>query len=350
MTGAMTRKIQQDIDGPCSCSVCHVGKLSGGLYNQHVAHVTEPVGRPRSVESLPLPEPVVVCSVCLSSYGPGQRHDCSKQTKRNNLEGLVRTFSDNSKQRLVSSQLKEIFTNKGISTDGGSVKLATGGCPKSASLGQSKAKPLPKFTNESLNRHQLLLGVSDNKIKVVDNFLRVNCGRDSVNKHEEYMKERNSMLKDKFCVKLVSQKEYVSEDKEDKENFKKKKELHDVLKPVVFANDVEDLANFIMQERGMYVFNNLVQVGIDDGQGQLKVMMSIKDKEEEGNVKGKKTKYEDGFSPKEFKCSGVKKLILLLVSPTCENYSNLVSLLQELKIDAVEFGYSCELKMTSANW
>ena len=335
LTGPMTRKIQEDINGPCYCSVCHVGKLSGGLYNQHVSSTSEPVGRPRSV---PVPEPVVVCSICLSSYGPGQRHDCTSQTKRKNLEGLVRTFSDNSKERFVSSQLKEIFSNKGDSTNGGIVKLATGGRPISASLGHLKAKPLPKFTNESLNRLQLQLGVSDNKMKDVDNFLRVHCGRDSVNKHEEYMKERNSLLKDKFCVKFVSQTEKVPVDNGDQEN-KKETELHDVLKPVVFANNVEDLVSFVLKERCMSADTSLVQVGIDDGQGQLKIMMSIKDKDETETCKGKIAKYEDGFSVNEFKYSGVKKLILLLVSPTCENYSNLVSLLQDLKIDALEFGY-----------
>ena len=74
-------------------------------------------------------------------------------------------------------------------------------------------------------------------------------------------------------------------------------------------------------------------------------MLSIKEKLPLEESSKKRTKYEEGFAPKEFKLSGVKKLLLILVSPTTERHDNMSALLQELGIEAIEFGFSCDLKM-----
>ena len=75
-------------------------------------------------------------------------------------------------------------------------------------------------------------------------------------------------------------------------------------------------------------------------------MLSVKAKNtEEEEVKTKKAKYKEGFAPKDFKHSGVKKLILLLVSPTTERHDNMAELLRLLNVDAIDFGYCCDLKM-----
>ena len=266
------------------------------------------------------------------------------------MEDLVRENSKNTKERIVSSQLKEVFEEQNVSTQGGTVFLTTGGTPLAATLGKPKKRPPPKFSNESLTRLQLKMGVSDNKMRVVGNYLRVNCGRDSVDNQRDHMMERNKKLANQFTVKNIVQTQYVTieddEDSEKKKKKKKKKETQEVVIPVVFAQDVEDLASLIMLERGLTPDNSLVQVGIDDGQGLLKVMLSVKEKfphvEEK---KGKKAKYEDGFAPNDFKLSGVKKLILLLVSPTTERHDNMAALLGELGIEAIDFGFCCDLKM-----
>ena len=59
--------------------------------------VSEPVGRP-SIHSPADPEPVTVCSLCLASWGPGQDHVCSIQTRMNNVEELVRTANKRSRE------------------------------------------------------------------------------------------------------------------------------------------------------------------------------------------------------------------------------------------------------------
>ena len=95
------------------------------------------------------------------------------------------------------------FPGAGSLHQGGTATLATGGTPLTATLGKIKLKPGPKFSNDSLNRLQLKMGASDNNIKTLGNFLRVNCGRESVNKHEAFMKERNTKLEEFFETKKV---------------------------------------------------------------------------------------------------------------------------------------------------
>ena len=70
-------------------------------------------------------------------------------------------------------------------------------------------KPKPKFSNESLTRLQLKMGTSDNKMKVLSNYLRINCGRDSVEKLQQHMIERNKRLEDFFDVKNLKQTQYI---------------------------------------------------------------------------------------------------------------------------------------------
>ena len=91
-----------------------------------------------------------------------------------------------------------------------------------------------------------------------------------------------------------------------------------------------------MSERGLTLDNTVTQVGIDDGQGILKIMMTVKeDKQDESNVK--RSKYEDGFCASDFKLSGVKKLIILLASPATERHDNMKKLLGLLGINLIDF-------------
>ena len=62
-------------------------------------------------------------------------------------------------------------------------------------------------------------------------------------------------------------------------------------------------------------------------------------------MKGVKSKYKEGYCPGDFKFSGVKKLIVLFVSPTCERHDNLTTILEELGLEAVDFAFSADLKM-----
>ena len=261
-----------------------------------------------------------------------------------NVEQLAKNTSKRSRERVISSQLKQVFQEDGISTRGGTTKLRTGGKPITATLGKPKVKPAPKFTNEVLTKLQMKMNTSDRKMNTLANFLRIHCGRDSVNKLEDHMTHRNQKLMEHFDATKVLQTKYVTET-DDNGKKKRKRSTKEEEVPVVFANDVEDLVGLIMEERKLDANHTVGQVGIDDGQGLLKIMLSLKEDEPEPVVKNKKMKYSEGFAPKDFKLSGVKKLVLLLVSPTTERYDNMSTLLSLLGIEALDFGNSDDIKM-----
>ena len=127
---------------------------------------------------------------------------------------MIKDNSPRSKERLVSSQLKAVFEEQGVSTEGGTVALATGGPPICTTLGQVKLKPAPKFSSESLLRLQLKIRASDNKMNSLGNFLRINCGRDSVRNLKTDMSERNKKLVDHFECKNMLQTEYVTKEED----------------------------------------------------------------------------------------------------------------------------------------
>ena len=62
----ITRGQQVQAAGPCICSVCEVGRLSGKDYIAFKDSVTEPVGRPSVCPPRKDPEPLLVCSIKLS--------------------------------------------------------------------------------------------------------------------------------------------------------------------------------------------------------------------------------------------------------------------------------------------
>ena len=74
-------------------------------------------------------------------------------------------------------------------------------------------------------------------------------------------------------------------------------------------------------------------------------MMIIKEKDHGGESDLKRTRYKEGYAVHDFKLSSVKNLFILAVTKTVENNHNLGLILERLGMDAVEFGYSTDLKM-----
>lgn len=266
----------------CCCSVCYVGRLNGKDYLAYRAELMEAGGArvqpflkgggqgkqaktPREVA-----KPVLVCSLCNGPWSPGIHHPCDKQSRRENIVQLLQKADETTKQRVLSSTLKEVFDAAGASTSGGSVSLATGGKPITATFGTSQVVPPPRFSSEVLNRLQLRMRASDRGMRILDNFLRIHAGRECVETdHAGYMVERNNRLKSFFNhEKLIMSEYYMPEGK-------KKKEKRKVPVPVAFCTEVEGLATEVMMERGLDANDTDVQLGVDDGQGFLKVYLFV---------------------------------------------------------------------------
>ena len=130
----------------------------------------------------------------------------------------------------MTSELKEIFDEKGVTTRGGTASLATGGKPITATLGKPKSKPPPfLFSNDEMTKLQLKMGTSDNKLKILANFIRQKLGRASIQHLQKYLTERNQKLSEFFDLKDILQTVYVSEE-DDTGARKKKKTTTEVSK------------------------------------------------------------------------------------------------------------------------
>ena len=188
----------------------------------------------------------------------------------------------------ISSQLKEVFTSKGVSTKGGTVTLATWSHPVQTTLG-IKVKPEPFFSSEVMTRLQVKLGVSDRKLLEAAYFLRIHYGRGSVVNLESQLYKRNHLLEAHFTSRMIPQKKTFTDETSD-ENRKKVTAAIDVEKPAVFSTDVEGLAALIMDHRGLSPETSVIQLGVDLGEDLLKIMMTVKDKNEKTNSCAGKSK------------------------------------------------------------
>ena len=122
-----------------------------------------------------------------------------------------------------------------------------------------------------------------------------------------------------------------------------------VQKVGVVCTDVDELAARVLAHRGYAAGDSTILIGLDDGQSILKVCTTIqpndKDKDEKEN-ETKRSHYSDGVAAKTLKPSSVKKLLILAAFPGVpEEYENLKQILDEVKIESLEFSVSADIKM-----
>ena len=115
----------------------------------------------------------------------------------------------------------------------------------------------------------------------------------------------------------------------------------------MYCNNVDDFLAQVIIERNLSPDNVEVQIGMDDGQGLLKVMLTVKEKSELGKIIDKPARscYSEGFSCNTFQHSSVKKTFVIAIVKATENYHAVCTLLYLLKLDNIEFGFSLDLKM-----
>lgn len=118
--------------------------------------------------------------------------------------------------------------------------------------------------------------------------------------------------------------------------------------PIVYCNDINELLDIVQQERGLCISDTTLKIGIDAGGGFLKVCLNVMC-EEVVPVK-RRLSFENGAAGG--KCGGVKKLIILAISPGMqENYENVSRVLKSLKLDelppSLTIKYAADLKMVN---
>lgn len=84
--------------------------------------------------------------------------------------------------------------------------------------------------------------------------------------------------------------------------------------------------------------NHVLKIGIDGGQGFLKVCLSVQSPGKNSvDVKSVRQTYEQGVLAKQFLDSGVKKIFILAITPhTQENSKNVAMLWSRLEINSLD--------------
>lgn len=120
------------------------------------------------------------------------------------------------------------------------------------------------------------------------------------------------------------------------------KEKHSVQKevPVVHVKDIDDFILEVVRQRQLPNTESLLlKVGLDEGQKMMKICLSVIHLL--GEQDQAKKRFEEGF-----KDSGVKKVMMLAVTPAKEMYENLKVLLDLIKCSStrLRLRYSADFK------
>ncbi|XP_065653060.1 uncharacterized protein LOC136080373 [Hydra vulgaris] len=121
--------------------------------------------------------------------------------------------------------------------------------------------------------------------------------------------------------------------------LKESEELVEKDTPIVYCNDIEELVAMVLHHRSQETNDVDIKLGVDGGQGFLKVTLSITLKPELKNNKiPEKLSKSDGYACKDFKDSSVHKTIILAILPSLnEKYHNLRLILDKLNVSSLDY-------------
>lgn len=266
-----------------------------------------------------------LCANCKSPIGRGLAHKCNLTTYRSNLLGFCDQADSDSKEIVASKIVRErvdLEKSKNI-------ELNTRG-PRAMRVSVDFEPSFSQFSSKDASNMQINLGASNSSmIKKIIPTIRNAFGRESVEKNtDEYLYARDKQLDDLFSLTYL---EFEGNQTSSRS-------------PVVYCHDLGTLVDRILEARNISRSDARVKLGIDAGGGYLKFCMSIFDCVSRFVTESRRL-IEKGFSD-----TGVKKIMIIAISPdTKETYNNvklLFDLLHTNEIPIRSF-YSVDLKMAN---
>ena len=116
------------------------------------------------------------------------------------------------------------------------------------------------------------------------------------------------------------------------------------LKILVFCNDVEELVVHVMEHQELDKNQVDIKLGLDGGQGSLKVTLSVMEKDERV-MTGCQT-YTDGVGVKEQTSGSVDKLMVLaLMQEAPETYETIKIMMEKLNLENFPVTITSDIKM-----
>ena len=193
----------------------------------------------------------------------GQPHPCNKTARNANLvQTITRDLSPDGRLRVTAKIINELRTDQ-TGKKGDSMDLPSGSRTLHVSIGKPVAKQ--QFSTEAMLRLKAQMNLSQQQTKTFAAALRTQFGRGSV--APGLMKELGQV---KYKLSDFLRIKYVDMTKE-----KQGKETTILTHPLLYCDDVEAMILYICQERGWDPDDIMITVGIDDGQGSLKVSIIL---------------------------------------------------------------------------
>ena len=327
----------------CECTFCYIGRLNKNEYSLYIKKLGIEKGRPKSHEECYIPEKMSICDFCFAPIGKGKPHPCKDSNIQNNVIKLFESHKIDKKEQITSKLLKDVLSNSETENKNERVLLKTGGKPLQVNIGNfSTDKNSQLFSLSDMTNLQSNRNLSDRDIISVGKFIRTVAGRSSIESNlKEHLQARNSNLNEMFYLKDMDLKK-KNKNKEDKSNDQND---CDIKRPGIFVKDISEFIQFIQSERNLDPEHTVIQFGFDDGQGMLKLMVTIKDDEFDSS-KSKRFKYSEGTNGISSKLSSVNRLFIVgLIPNVTEFYPNIKAVLKEVNLEGFEFGFSADLKM-----
>ena len=283
-------------------------------------------GRPSENADTDQPSTVTICSKCQSQIGKGIPHNCTRTSRRQNIQ---RVLSSKIKQQITSQTLRELAGSDAGTT---STLLGTEGRSLNVSfdLGvQDKASSsVEQISHEAMKQMQVSLNLSDRKTLKAAQAIRTQMGANAIEPNlRESLQSRNNLLKRFFKHQNLPM---IEKSKTESGGIQR------VERDAVICHDIEGLTQFIKDQRqseGELLF----KIGIDGGGGSLKICWNAVPEPSSGTTPTKTRGFLD---------SGVKRLIILAIVPAAtESNENVGTILQSLKISTISFCLCADLKL-----
>lgn len=324
----------------CTCTVCEIGRssiesiASGGFTKKRPPAGRPPIDSGKSEKM----RPIKICGACLSFISRGTTHACTMTVRTENLKKFVEAGSQNSKEQVACSILKEklqtspSFTSSFSQPKGRPFTVTS---PQRSDIAGGKRDEV-LINADDLGNVQMNLGLSTNQTRTLSSHIRAATGRrNSVQLgSRQILQEKSHQLDQHF---LTENHQFCKNGEENLQN-----------KPLVRCAKLSDFIEYVKDKRGIENGNDvLLKVGIDGGRNFLKVCLniqsltqSIEPEDSINNCSVKQKKLRDG---------GVKKLMILAIAHDVqENFRNMLTICTALDLHS-ELESSPDSKMLSCD-
>ena len=334
----------------CNCEVCKSGQYKGSKKFESRYILSEKRKRGRSVtqaddngvstsRNKSPPSATALCAKCLGVYAKGNHENCGSDDKIDNMYDILTKEEIDDlacrvlRERYKVADAKNEKTIKLASKDGPPMEVPT---PKAAaSLSFLAATFFKKVKSKFVT--------STNSLYELAKIYKEETGGSVVPYLKDNLTMENVILDDYFEVILM---QFVCDSDEDDEKFdiietRGPNGEFEIAAPdnsesgkralrgryIVKCKDVLALINYLKEERHISK-DTVVKIGIDGGQGFLKVVLILQEMEDSN----------DGKSPvkkknKKYDAEGVKKCLVLFIGEKIpESYDNVKKIFEELNL------------------